>query len=766
MKRSVRVVAFSIPLFCLVWICALQVRALTDSSSVDGTVRALFDLARPDTAPFPTDIFTVADASQNTGRRLSLPYPDCTVRPSDCDDLDVVNALDGFGLQPQLSIPFDGPIDAASVNSDAVFLIDLGSTLEKRARSHAVIGINQIVWDTFTQTLHVEADQLLAQHTRYALIATSRLRDTEGKRVKADNAFRRFRHTVEEPYRDAQLEAIETLRDTEGKRVKADFRRFRHTVEERYRDALLEAIEAAGEIGIPEHDIVSASVFTTQSITSVMERIRDQIKAGVPQPANFRLGPMGEPAVFTLANVSGISWKQHTRLNPDGFTPASIDLGVLRVVPGAIGTIAYGYYVSPDYNVHPGEYIPAVGTRTGTPLVQDYNKIYFTLMLPAGSKPPNGWPIALVAGGTTGNQHFTAGNFASKLAAHGIATIGINHVGQGFGLLGTLTVSMSGGSSMTIPDAGRGIDQNGDNVITNTEGSEAAGPRAWTISLSDANRQTVIDLMQLVRVIEAGMDVDGNGDADIDPSRISFLGASAGTMIGTIFMALDPSVPVGVAAAVPGVIPEHARWQPNRRPLIGLSLQARTPSLINAPGLMEIDGVAVAGPYFNENKPLRNQPPVINTVDGAVAIQHALELSEMASQAGLSPAVWARYLREAPLPGVHPKSVMYEFATGDQQAVNPGTTAVIRAGNLADRTLYYRHDFASAQDPTMPKNPHMFAGSPTSPNALFRSISRAVQDQIGTFLASGGTVIIHPEPAYFFEVPITSSLPETLNFIR
>jgi len=742
MKRSVRVVAFSIPLFCLVWICALQVRAFTDNSSKDGTVRALFDLARPDTAPFPTDIFTVADASQNTGRRLSLPHPDCTVRPSDCDDLDVVNALDGFGLQPQLSIPFDGPIDAASVNSDAVFLIDLGSTLatcgvqrgdaRKGARSHAVIGINQIVWDTFTQTLHVEADQLLAQHTRYALIATSRLRDTEGKRVKADNAFRRFRQTVEEPYRDA----------------------------------LLEAIEAAGEIGIPKHDIVSASVFTTQSITSVMERIRDQIKAGVPQTANFRLGPMGEAAVFTLANVSGISWKQHTRLNPDGFTPASIDLGVLQVVPGAIGTIAYGYYVSPDFNVHPGEYIPAVGTRTGTPLVQGYNKIYFTLMLPAGSKPPNGWPVALVAGGTTGNQHFTSGTLASKLAAHGIATIGINHVGQGFGPLGTLTVSMSGGSSMTIPDAGRGIDQNGDHVITNTEGSEAAGPRAWTISLSDANRQTVIDLMQLVRVIEVGMDVDGNGEADIDPSRISFLGVSAGSMIGTIFMALDPSVPVGVASAVPGVIPEHARWQPNRRSVIGVSLQARTPSLINTPGSMEIDGVAIAGPYFNENKPLRNQPPVINTVDGAVAIQHALELSEMASQAGLSPAVWARHLREAPLPGVQPKSVMYQFATGDQQAVNPGTTAVIRAGNLADRTLYYRHDFAFAQDPTMPKNPHIFAGSPTSPNALFRSISRAVQDQIGTFLASGGTVIIHPEPAYFFEVPIASSLPETLNFIR
>jgi hypothetical protein len=231
-------------------------------------------------------------------------------------------------------------------------------------------------------------------------------------------------------------------------------------------------------------------------------------------------------------------------------------------------------------------------------------------------------------------------------------------------------------------------------------------------------------------------------------------------------MALEPSVPVGVAAAVPGVIPEHERWQPGRRSGLGVDLQARTPSLINSPGLTEIDGVPVAGPHFNENKPLRDQPPVINTIPGAIEIQQALEFSEMASQSGLTPVMWARYLRDAPLPGLYPKSVIYQFAKGDQQAVNPGTTALIRAGNLADRTLFYRHDLAFAQDPTMPKNPHLFAGSPNHPNALFRSISRGAQDQIGVFFASGGTVVIHPEPAHLFEVPIRTPLPEDLNFIR
>ena len=719
---------------CILFSLALGIRP-ANADKPDRTVHALFNLHHPETGPFPSDVFTVADRTQNTGRRINLPYPDCTVRLSDCEDLTVVNTLDGFGLQTRLSIPFDGSIDANTVTSEAIFLISLGSTIDRVGDPPGtVIGINQIVWDTFTHTLHVETDELLTQHTRYVLIVTNRLREINGRPVEPSESFRRFRQTVRGEYKQA----------------------------------LLEAIHAARGLGVGEREIVTASVFTTQSITSVMERIRDQIKAGWPDPANFLLGPRGERAVFNLADVKSIDWNQHTTVNPPDFTKMSINLTVLRYIPNAIGTIAYGYYVSPHYLVHPGEYIPPVGTRTGTPVVQDYNDIYFTLFLPSGPKPEAGWPIALIAGGTTNNQHGTSGNFASKLAANGIATIGINNVGQGFGPLGTLTVNMTNGSSLTIPDRGRGIDQDDNNSITNVEGSEAAGPLAWTISARDSNRQTVIDLMQLVRVIELGMDVDGDNVADIDPSRIYFVGASAGSMIGTIFLALEPSVPVGVAAACPGVIPEHARWQPNRRPLIGSALQSRMPSLTNSPGLTEIDGVLVDGPYFNENKPLRNQPAVINTIPGAIEIQNALEFSEMASESGLTPVAWARHLREEPLPGLYPKSVIYQFAKTDQQAVNPGTTALIRAGNLADRTLYYRHDLAFAQDssPNMPKNPHLFAGSPTAPNALFSEISRGAQDQIGTFLASDGTVVIHPEPAQFFEVPISSPLPEDLNFIR
>src|SRR5262249_43503090 len=92
-------------------------------------VQGRFDLTDPQGGPFPADRFTVPDATQLTGLRVDLPTTrlDCKAnpRPSDCNDIDVLNTLDGFNLQPRLSVPFTGPIDPNSVSSKTVFLFKL-----------------------------------------------------------------------------------------------------------------------------------------------------------------------------------------------------------------------------------------------------------------------------------------------------------------------------------------------------------------------------------------------------------------------------------------------------------------------------------------------------------------------------------------------------------------------------------------------------------------------------------------------------------------
>src|SRR5215211_2900402 len=70
----------------------------------------------------PDDALTVADANQLTGRRMNLPLPNCTTRPSDCDDVRLVNTLDGWDLDPRVEVRFSGPIDLGKVTVSTLYL--------------------------------------------------------------------------------------------------------------------------------------------------------------------------------------------------------------------------------------------------------------------------------------------------------------------------------------------------------------------------------------------------------------------------------------------------------------------------------------------------------------------------------------------------------------------------------------------------------------------------------------------------------------------
>lgn len=682
-------------------------------------VEALFDLSSPSGGPFPSDRFSVEDHSHLTGIRVNLPKPDCAVRPSDCADVDVLNALDGFNLQPRLAIPFSGPIDPATVTSETIFLVNLGDTRGGGAKGER-IGINQVVWDPATNTLFAESDAFLDQHTRYALVVTDGVLDAAGDPVEA-GAFARFRHGRHgghpkdhelEEYREDLLRALELLHSHR-----------RHDHHRRH------------------HEVIAASVFTTQSATAVLEKIRHRIKRTVRAPATM-LG------TFPLTDIASIRFDRQVKTAP-AFTTSFLPTSALSIFPGSVGSIAFGTFASPDYETAE-KFIPPVGTRTGTPLARSLSDLSFNLILPAGTPPPRGWPVVIFGHGFTDSKQGAPLVVASALASHGLATIAINVVGHGGGPLGTLTVNRIIGSPVTIPAGGRGIDQDGNGTIDSTEGVNAAAPRG-IIGSRDGLRQTVADLMQLVRVIETG------GIPGLDRSRIYYAGQSFGGIYGTIFLAVEPSVRAGVPNVPGGPIIEIARLSPAFRGLVGFALATRVPALLNA-GLL-------ASPQwgFNENVPLRDQPTLVNTIGGAVAIQAVLENTEWVSQSG-NPVAYAPHIRQSPLHGVEPKSVIVQFAKGDQTVPNPTASALVRAGDLADRTLYYRNDLAFAANPATPKNPHTFLTNVFVPSVA--TFALGAQQQIAIFLASDGAIVVDPDAAApIFEVPIAGALPEVLNFI-
>lgn len=105
--------------FCLMSLCLLA-----PTLTVASGVHPLFDVQSTTGSPFPTDRFTLTDSAQNTDRRVNPPMPNCAASPSNCGDVALLNQLDGFNIQPRISIPFDGAIDPSTVNNNTV-LFDL-----------------------------------------------------------------------------------------------------------------------------------------------------------------------------------------------------------------------------------------------------------------------------------------------------------------------------------------------------------------------------------------------------------------------------------------------------------------------------------------------------------------------------------------------------------------------------------------------------------------------------------------------------------------
>jgi hypothetical protein len=750
---------------------------LAGVARIASPVEAVFDLEVPTGSPFPSDRFTVSDASQNTGLRVNLPKPDCAILAFDCVEIDLLNELDGFHIQPRMSIPFSGPIDMSTVSSGTVFLVQLGDPVaiidDDADRDNnpriigKIVGINQVVWDVATNSLHATADEILEQHTRYALIVTRGVKDEGGNPVEPSAAFERCRHDL-------------------------NFGQTHDSVLKAYRKELLDAFTRVEAAGIDRRDIVVATVFTTQSVTASLVKIHDQVnKAPTPEAASFDLpvdldSQLTVRAVFKLADfnlsdVNAVTGKNQVR---DPLTNPATDytsfaaaprLSALGGVPGAVAIFAAGRYKSPNYAVD--GVIPPFGTRTGTPEARGTSDVFFTLFLPSGDRPSNGWPVVIYGPGQPGDDMWTTPfNIAARLAAQGLATVSIQSAWHGFGPNSKVTVKRKDGSSITFLAGGRNFDRNHDGTIDATEGvvpypyaSTPFGqpPDGHTILGSrDAWRQTIADTMQFVRVIgqTGGVDVDGDGVSDLDASHIDYVGFSGGTWRGVPFVAVEPNVR---AAVFHGGGAEEGRLSPaGNRSFVGTLLAAHGPSLINpdgAPLVTSVGGISVAPPFFNENLPLRDEPEAVsNSVPGAIDIQRWLERKAWLGASADSVA-FAPYLRKHPITEAGARPVLVLFARGDQTVPNPATTALLRAGDLMDRATFFRNDRAVAlscnaalpPSQALEKNPHSFLVRLNAP--LRTSFAVAAQAQVATFLSSMENDIIDPDS--LLALPASCSLP-------
>jgi hypothetical protein len=678
----------------------------------------LFDPASPSTGPFPTDALTVPDLLQKTGLHLNLPLPPCASEYTSCQEVGLLEQLDGFSLRAAITVRFSGPVDLASL-PNGIFFVALDNLTQEEPgiqKTGDAMGIDQAVYDPATNTLRAKPFSVLDQHRRYVLVATDAVRDTAGSPVGADAAYA------------ACLKSPDT-----------------------YCAALAQAVAAAAAAVAPRR-IVAASVFTTMSATAWLEHARAILQFVDPAPR------VTSPAI-SIPALSGLVLHEQTGVNPARFS--DLALPATSALLSGLGTLVVGAYRSPKF-LEGDQTIPPYPTLPDLPVPAETNTIGFNALLPAAPKPAGGYPVVIFGHGFGDSRWGGPTAVAPSLARAGFATIAINAVGHGFGPLSSVTFVDNRGNATTVGAAGRGVDVNGDGIIEAEEGCTLETPVGYGVR--DCFRQTVVDLLQLARAIRQGIDLDGDGRPDLDGSRIYYAGQSLGALYGSMLAALDPSVRAAALNVGAATVADIALWSPAYRSLANRVLALRVPPLLNA------------GSTYNADYVLQGQPVHVISVPGAAAIQEEFFRLEWLQMPG-DPIAFLPHLQISPLAGLTARPVLAQFARADMTLPNPMNSMFLRAGGLESSVWEYRHDLARPLAPSLPRNPHPFLvlfvsldGSTVQlPGLAGLSISLDAQQQIAGFFAADGASI--PDPNNLsqavlgrkvFEIPV--ALPWDFGF--
>ena len=660
------------------------------------------------TAIFPNDLLTVPDAGNITGKRVNfregIDYPACDgTNYSLCDGLALLNKLDGFDLQPRVAIPFSGPIDVASITDSNVFIQGPGGRTQ----------LMQLVWDPASNTLSGISNALLHEGSQYVVVVTSGVKDTGGGPVDACGG--------------ACVVSFTTRTAT----------------------PILDGIRKALDDG---------SAFSAAGIPSLTDR-----RLVFHQGATNTVFPAATVQPSVANPAQGIVRLDQTTLNPTALTSSVVP----NLIPnGFAGTYAFGSFQSPRYQYRSASLnqddlagstdgvIPALPTKQ-TPQPYGADTLGVILILPNGTPPAGGWPVAIYGPGFTRSKFdiFVTADYNALL---GVATIATDPAGHAYGTNSQVTVTNAANVSTTFLGYGRGRDLDGDGCIgdglfdgvgptdhrTNVNGPDCAHltydavPSHKTVDgLQSGLIQTVVDNMTLVRSLEAGIADPAVGDV-LSHSQIYYYGLSFGGIYGTMLMGTDTHLSVGLLNVPGGPIVDIARLSGFRGNL-AYTLGVAKPNLLNGgPGL---NG-------FTESLGLRQDPPVTAPVAGAIQLQETFSSTNWYDRSG-SPETFTPLLRLRPLEGAPEKKLLFQTAYGDATVPNPTAGNIYRNGQLFDLVTYFRHD-RSEPPPLQQNDPHGWLADPTI-DPLART---AGEQQLGYWLQSGGTQRANTNP-WLLEVP-------------
>ncbi|GIX35919.1 MAG: lipase [Lysobacteraceae bacterium] len=322
-------------------------------------------------------------------------------------------------------------------------------------------------------------------------------------------------------------------------------------------------LAAAQSVGIDPDDVVVSWVMTTQSITPVLQAVRSRVQPSVAQvlPTGLTTAAAGLPPIADI--YVGFIELPYYLVPPSAQNPTGPLTGFWKAAPGAYVPPFNQFGLDPtSTNVTAFNPFPVANATVRVPVLMTVPNA-----ASGRTKPASGWPLTIFQHGITRNRTDMLA-VAATLASQGVAVVaidqplhGVSPGNSGFASVAAFYVSPS--NPLTAPLYAAGVRERTFDVdyIDNATGAPGQDgipdpSGAHTINLAslltsrDNLRQAVADLF-VVAATAPRLDIDGNGTPDFDSARLSFVGQSLGSIVGTPFIALEPTVNVAVLS-VPG----------------------------------------------------------------------------------------------------------------------------------------------------------------------------------------------------------------------
>ncbi len=520
---------------------AVPVTPATNPSGgpVTAIVTAQFDPANG-VVPLPNNLLL----SGSPDLTLNIPVSD----PTDISNpLNALNALDGWGTStPWNAGTIDGDGSPTAVSPATVVA---GSTVRffEVQRQQAGAGIIGLVRElqpnvdyvavATAGSIAVSPLQPLDELTTYMAIITNGVQDSAGNELTPSQTYLISKRTT--PLIDGQGNSTDQFLDNATAQALEPLRQLVNSQE---------AVAAAA--GVNPDDIVLSWSATTQSITPVLATVRATI-----QPRESIIVTTGLDTSLFLGGLGAAN-----------IFFGATDLPYYLDAPSAENPTAP---LTSRWEAAPGAYAPpfdALGldpTSTNLtfanriPVIKSIQKVPVLLTLPKTPKPATGYPVTIFQHGITRNRA-DALALADAMALAGRAVIAIDQP-----LHGIPPDDSSAFFRIENFPLGELIDERTFDLDLANNETGAPGPDgnpdasgAYTINLSslltgrDNNRQASADLMQLTANIGL-MDFDNDGTPDFDTSDMAFVGQSLGSIVGTSYLAVEPTVTTATLS-VPG----------------------------------------------------------------------------------------------------------------------------------------------------------------------------------------------------------------------